>query len=404
MRATENIKRTLKNTRIKTNPDVDQSVLDDLINELNKLAKSHSAALQSNLWRTLMTNRKPQLAAAAIVIAALVIISLFWGGSIDGTSVAWGDVSRRAGQVDHVHVYWFKSRGDDLRRDFEGWYAYGKLVIRKSGDIVYDDGHTQQTFDKDGRRVAKGPSHFAEGQTVFDVFTAGLLSDKNEQLSQQIPASAGDDFLMYEFDLPADHPESEYLERICITVGRNSLLPIQMKVYDKDGDYDLAIFDYEAPEKSAAFFETPMAASANARGEVVLDGEEVTIDIEGAPGLKEAIVRLHGKYEGPADQLPSHYHRRMTPERFRMAYGRKGGAIYKLDVTFITEEGYRSQVNDVIVLRLNEAKQCGVGSEAGSAEAWPDGKYRNIRFSPILKPTNKGNVYIVEISCWIKTK
>lgn len=32
---------------------------------------------------------------------------------------------------------------------------------------------------------------------------------------------------------------------------------------------------------------------------------------------------------------------------------------------------------------LNEAKHCGLGSDN-----WPDGKYRNIRFSPLLKPTD----------------
>jgi len=70
-------------------------------------------------------------------------------------------------------------------------------------------------------------------------------------------------------------------------------------------------------------------------------------------------------------------------------------------VTFVTDEGYPSGTLDLLVLRLDEAKQCGVGAADGG---WPDGKYRNVRFSPWLKPTDKEDVFIVEIRCWIKTE
>ena len=86
----------------------------------------------------------------------------------------------------------------------------------------------------------------------------------------------------------------------------------------------------------------------------------------------------------------------------RKKYEKKGGPIFRLEVSFVTDEGYRSGTNDIIVLRLNEAGQCGVGSASGGLDGWPDGKYRNIKFSPLLKSTDREDTYIVEISCWLR--
>jgi len=368
-----------------------------------------------DIWRIIMKSKIAKLAAAAAIVAA-VFWSLHLGGGPDLAKVALGEVTSRLAQVDYVHVYWLKSRGDTLFRQFEAWYAHGKLVRRgDKGGMTYDDGQTQQSFDERGRRVGKKSSLFAEGKTFFELFSADLLSDKNEQLNRQMPIKVGDDFLIYEVDPPPYWNGSEWLESISVTVGKNSLLPIQMKIFEKDSeDYDLVMFDYEASEKPPEFFVPPTVGAANCGGEVVLDAEEVVLNIEGAPGLKQAIVRLHDKYDGPSEQFPLDYIRgdqadkagfyRAVSEKVRKDYEKKGGPIFTLDVSFVTDEGYRSGTNDIIVTRLNEAGKCGVGSESGGLDDWPDGKYRNVRFSPILKSTDKEDTYIVEIRCWLKPK
>ncbi len=217
------------------------------------------------------------------------------------------------------------------------------------------------------------------GHPVMLFFGGGFLSDKDRQFNEQIPTNVGDDFLIYTFDPP---PGSKWLESTSITVGRNSLLPVQMKIHIQDGGYDLFIFDYEAPEKPPEFFELPAIEAPNGTGQVTLDGEKVMLDIAGAPGLKTAIVRLHSESVDNA-----------------------GRASYALDVTFITDEGFKSRKNDLIRLKADEAEQCGVGGgPSGGLEGWPDGKYRNIRFSPWLKPTDTEDTYIVEIRCRVETK
>jgi len=371
---------------------------------------------RAGVWRRIMTNRTTKLTAAAVIIlAAYLTLNLIGGPNM--ANMAWAQVTNHLAEVDHVHVYWLKSRGDDFIRHFEAWYARGKLVKRgNKGGMMYDDGQAQQFFDEQGRLIAQQPSFFAKGKTFFEVCTAGLLSDENEQLSQLTPINVGDDFLIYEFDPPANIDDSKWLECISVTVGKNSLLPIQIKIYEKDSDdYDLVMFDYEAPAQPPEFFD-PLGVEVSAphgSAEVLLDGEATVIRLEGAPGLKQAVVRLHSKYDGPSGQFPLDYFRsdrldpefcRAVSERLCKEYKKKGGPLFRLDVSFVTDEGYRSGTNDIIALCLNEAKKCGVGSEKGGLDNWPDGKYRNIKFSPLLKPTDKEDTYIVELRCWLRSE
>ena len=384
----------------------DDSLVENVMSRIDtEAAELHRIKNLKNklIFGRFIMNRFTKLTAAAVILIAVLIGINHFGGPIDGASVAWGDVVTRVDRLDYVHVYWLKSRGNNFIRHFEAWYDNGKLVTRgNKGDMVYDDGQIKQGFDEHGRRTTKGTSIFAKGQSFLELISAGLLSDENEQLSQQIPDNVGDDFLIYEFGPPKEEPHSDYIKNISITVGKNSLLPVQMKIYEKDSDdYDLVMFDYEAAKKPAEFFEPPTVQSPNGKREIVLDGQEIMIDIEGVPGIKTALVRLHDKYDGPADQLPSNY-RRLLSRNFRETYKKKGGPIFKLDVSFLTDEGYRSGTNDIIVAWLNKAQQCGVGSENGGLDNWPDGKYRNIKFSPLLKPTDKEDTYIIEIRCWLR--
>jgi hypothetical protein len=328
---------------------------------------------------TIMRSRFAKLAAAAvIIIAACAGVLQFVGGSPDFSTLAWADVVTHTAKADYVHMYYFKSRGNDFIKHFEAWYAHGKMVMRGNiGDAKYDDRKVLQGFDDQGMLVSRGPSMFAEGQGALELLTAGFLSPKNEQFNEQVPANVGDNFLIYAFD--PSPKEKDWMEGIYITVGKNSLLPVQMKVCHKDGDYDLIIFDYEAPEEPAEFFDPPDPGRPNGKAEIAVDGEEVEIPITDAPGLKTAIVRLHSKPSENSDKL-------------------------YLDITFITDEGYRSGTLDGLRLKVDEAGQCGTGSAEGGLDKWPDGQYRNIRFSPWLRPTDKENTYAVEIRCRVKTQ
>ena len=391
----------------RTSSEMDQRTLNDAMSEYDKSMKLEPALAAGN------ARRITKFAAAAVIVIAVTIgINLISGPNV--ASVVWGDVVTRVAEIDYVHMYIVKSRksrGDNFFGHGEAWHAHGRTVVRENdGSVTYDDGRILHYFDKRGMLTVRKPSVLADGQSFLEFFSGGFLSDKNHKFDEVIPTSIGDDFLIYTFD---PLPGSKWLETTSITVGKNSLLPIQVKVYVKGEDYDLFIFDYEAPEKPPEFYIPPTVGEANCEGQVVLDGEEAILDIEGAPGLKQAFVRLYDKYNGPAEEFPSDYVsvERHSPdfcksasEKARKQYEKKGGPIFRLDVSFETDEGYRSTTLDFLAVWLNEAYQCGVGALGGGLDDWPDGKYRNIRFSPSLRPTDTEDKYIVEIRCRIGTK
>jgi hypothetical protein len=89
MRPTDKIKQYIKNVKVKTNPKVNQAVLDDLLNRLDAAQGAKEHAPQPNIWRMIMNNRITKLttAAAAVIIAGAVIFSLFVSPGVTFASV-----------------------------------------------------------------------------------------------------------------------------------------------------------------------------------------------------------------------------------------------------------------------------------------------------------------------------
>ncbi len=382
------------------NPDHRDSLRQQMLSLFQQTQKSSSHAPSWQfIGRTIMKKPIIKLAAAAVIIIAVLIGVHHFGSSIDPASVAWGNVLKRISQVDYVHFHKINCSNKGVRGVFEGWSSGGKIVYREhDGRMTYDDGQIVQGFDIHKTPLGKHPSPSTIGQSLFETLSRGYLSTDNKQFIEQVPANVGYDFLIYTFDTPQE--DSDWLEGVSVTVGKNSLLPVQIKIYYKwsDGEggieeqgYWLIIFDYEATERHTEFFEPPTSSEPpHGKGEIVLDGEEVMIDISGALGIKAAIVRLHDEYDGQNDRLPLSY---------RQKHESRSASAFWLDVTFITQEGLRSITADNITTGLNVGGSCGLG-----ADNWADGKYRNIRFTPMVRPTDREGIYTIEISCWLRTK
>ncbi len=391
MSSAEKIRKLFAKSDITVNSKVDDRIINDVLTALDKSEKTQSVSPEPNIWRLIMKSKITKMAVAAVIIAAIFVS--FAQLNTNGSSIAWATITRRIAQVDYVHFYELRCDENGLEAICEGWHANGKTMrLSTFGSTSYDDGQITQGFDRHKVRTGKSRSDLADGRAFFEVMSKGLLSTDNDQFNQQKPVNVGGDFLVYRFE-PSEE-QRNWLKGTSVTVGRNSLLPIQIKTYYDafyGKGYELVIFDYEEAEKPAEFFEPPTASETpHGKSKIVLDGEEIVFDIQDSPGIKSAIVRLHDKYDGLVDGLPVYW---------RQRYAADGGPVYKLDVAFITEEGYRSKTNDKIIICLNEGMQCGVGDYN-----WPDGKYRNIVFTPVLKPTDKEDTFIIEISCWLRTR
>ena len=103
MKHADNIERLIKNEKIKTSPAVNEAVFNDLADKLDEAQSAQTNTNQPNIWRTIMKNKKTQLAiAAVIIIAAITGINQF-GGSVDITSVAFADVISAMKNVTWMH-------------------------------------------------------------------------------------------------------------------------------------------------------------------------------------------------------------------------------------------------------------------------------------------------------------
>jgi len=388
MRPAGNIKGLIKSLHDTTSAEMDERVLKDILKALGESQRTKSAASEPNIWRIIMRSRISKFVAAAVIIIAVIVSVNHFGGSIDGTSVAWGDVVSHAVKVDYVHfLFTTEPKYHRTVRPYEGWYSNGKVVKRSwQGDMVYDDGNIYQRFDRNNTRTGKGLSEM-KGQTFFSWISQGLLEEDNEQFRQQVPTCVGDDFLIYKFDPPEEI--SSWINSISITVGRNSLLPIQIKTYHKynyetgEGIDDIKdgctmlIFDYDASKESAEFFEPPdISEPPHGTGEIVLNGEEAMIDVSSSRDIKTMVMRLYSE-TSQNNQQPK----------------------ILADVSFILKDGVRSITCPGISLWVNHARRIGMGD----VDNWPDKKYRNISATLVLKPTDKENTYTIEVNCWLDT-
>ena len=269
----------------------------------------------------------------------------------------------------------------------EGWYGYSTVVQRGwSGRTSYDNGQTHKSFDRHNTELSVSPSEIKE-QNFFAWISDGLLADDSEQLRKQVPTSVGDDFLIYNFVPTTEKARNigQYVERISVTVGRYSLLPVQMKMTLKQntgiddidafqGGYALMIFDYDSPVKPAEFFEPPTTSEPpHGSSEIAVGEGEREIEIFDSPGIEKAIVSLYGD-----DSQEDHVF---------------------ADVAFIVEGGIRSITIRKIRLEVNDPCKIGVGD----VENWPDKRYRNISGTLILRTADEDNKYIIEVSCWLDT-
>jgi len=107
MRPAKNIEKLIKNIDIDTNTKMDKAVLDNVLKAFENSKKP--AAIEPNIWRIIMKSKITKFAAAAAVIIIAVLLGLhYFGGSIDGASVAWADIAEKVQKIPTV-VYKMKT-------------------------------------------------------------------------------------------------------------------------------------------------------------------------------------------------------------------------------------------------------------------------------------------------------
>lgn len=177
---------------------------------------------------------------------------------MDGASVAWAEVVRHITQVDYVHFYDIETKPGGYSKIREGWYAHDQFRTRcYAGEQAFDNGQTLIVLDVNNVVVKQEDSMLAKHGTIHEALMWGLISLDYSDYETKTPLTIGPDFLVYEFG-PPQGKAGVWIEKLTVTVGKNSLMPIQIKTYfKKKKKYcanRLLVFDYEAAEMPEAFF------------------------------------------------------------------------------------------------------------------------------------------------------
>ncbi|GEM_PF-3401206 len=195
----------------------------------------------SNLW----LRCKPVLAAAVVLIAASALI-YFFTMNFNAGSVAWADVQHCIQRITFAHCYNTRSS------ETEVWYIDGVLYFRENDTISKDDGKTKYVYDSAGQQLSVSPSDLGEmlgeNTSPFVLLTQGVFEYDSNDVNSKTPVYIGEDLLVYKFDAPKSM--KSWAKGVVITAGRQSKLPIYIKIIPRDSNRptDIFIFDYEKQE------------------------------------------------------------------------------------------------------------------------------------------------------------
>lgn len=95
MKSLKYIKMLLRNTKIRSNPEVNQAVLKDLLKQIDCAETQKPAASLPNIRRTIMKNRITKLAITAAVIAVVVLGLFEFVGTQSTSGVVWAEVVKK---------------------------------------------------------------------------------------------------------------------------------------------------------------------------------------------------------------------------------------------------------------------------------------------------------------------
>ncbi|MHC4754510.1 MAG: hypothetical protein ACYTBP_05145 [Planctomycetota bacterium] len=95
MRPTDDLKKLINKSHLTVSRDVDNRILGDAISDLEQLKQTQSARPMPNMWRVIMKKSITKLAIATVIIIVAIFVINQFGGSIDGSSIAWAEIVQR---------------------------------------------------------------------------------------------------------------------------------------------------------------------------------------------------------------------------------------------------------------------------------------------------------------------
>jgi hypothetical protein len=137
MRPAEDIEKLIKNTKIDTNTETDDEVLDYIIKAFEESKTKKTSAMEQNIWRIIMKSPVTKIAAAAVTVVVIMLGMYVLTGSFDGTSITMAQVRQAMQNID-----WVQMLGTSEQEGISAWYSFAskiQIVSYNTGRILYRD-------------------------------------------------------------------------------------------------------------------------------------------------------------------------------------------------------------------------------------------------------------------------
>ena len=227
-----------------------QAIFTAVESEKNKHTSRPNIGPES-IWRTIMKSPITKLATAAvIVIAGFIVINQF-DASIDGSTMAFGQITENMKKMPWLHVL-AESAGDKL----EVWFSFERRVMVQKppdGRIIYQDDlkRTTQIFEPDANTVtishSTTDSLTAMGHSALDFpkSVLKLFDDTSEKVTQEIGKYKEKDVKV--FRMRGFIGDMDMEVEMIVDLDENILLLLNQKVFDDAGKIAIeakGYFDY----------------------------------------------------------------------------------------------------------------------------------------------------------------
>jgi len=261
MRPAEDIKKLIRNASIKTNPEVNEAVLDSLLDELDKSKKTSSATSRLNVWRIIMRSQMTKFAAAAVIIIAVVVSITFLDKSIP-PAYALEQTIQASHSVRYLHIKDFK-KGMEEPKEF--WLEFDKQGNVKNiraympewespSDgakvIIWREGKAKVWFKKKKSLLTIKEKRFADimlgAVQLFDPKLAVQRFHEREKrglvkIEIEKPSNKTEPITVAATHLPESKMSGYQADRAVLFVDQATKLVTTMEHYrlTKNGDYEL---------------------------------------------------------------------------------------------------------------------------------------------------------------------
>ncbi len=258
MKPAEKIKELINKSDAKTAAEVDNRILGDASEHLEKLRQKHLAAGGAGVWRIIVKSPIAKLAvAAAIIIAAFIGIHQFFG-----STVAWADVVEKFRSVPFFSVsIYIKEDVTSEPKQMELWMnRTGKTRVRVGTQVIFGrQGEIVEVFDIKTHSRVKADEYAAlflkkigeadefSLESIIRVMFRGTMQEVTPLINPD--AVISQDMVVFDVEVPGSP------EWVRIWALRESRLPVRIRVWDpRDGETTDAVIEY-SKEQADKFFD-----------------------------------------------------------------------------------------------------------------------------------------------------